>query len=194
MRFPTPLPVLEGGVAVFADAHLGQAERDADDFLEALHAVSARGFRTIVLLGDIFHYFIGDPKFESPLVARVLGEWEALKSAGVALRYVEGNRDFFVRGSRYSRPFAAYGTTDGLAVGGKKYAFVHGDRVNTDDLPYRFWRTASKNPVAAAAHKIIPGPLARAIVHRTEARLYNTNFKHKRVLPEEHLLLEGRRA
>jgi len=194
VRFPTPFPVLEGGVAVFADAHLGQAERDADDFLEALNALSGRGFRTIVLLGDIFHYFIGDPKFESPLVARVLGEWEALKSAGVALRYVEGNRDFFVRGSRYSRPFAAYGTTDGLAVGGKKYAFDHGERVNTDDLPYRFWRTASKNPVAAAALKVIPGPLARAIVHRTEARLYNTNFKHKRVLPEAHLLLEGKRA
>ena len=60
VRFPQPLEVA-GGVAVFADAHLGQVERDAEDFLEALEGVRRRGFSTVVLLGDIFHYFIADP-------------------------------------------------------------------------------------------------------------------------------------
>ncbi len=133
--YPEPRKVADGGVAVFADAHLGQAEGDAADFLAALEGVAAGGFRTVVLLGDIFHYFIGSPKLETPLIRTVLDAWDGLAARGVELRYVEGNRDFFLRGTRWARAFAAYGDTDGLAVGSRRYAFVHGDRVNTRDLP-----------------------------------------------------------
>lgn len=192
--YPAPRTVPRGGVAVFADAHLGQAEGDAADFRAALEEVAARGFRTIVLLGDIFHYFIGSAKLETALTREVLAAWDDLASRGVELRYVEGNRDFFLRGTRWVRAFAAYGDTDGLLVGARRYAFVHGDRVNTRDLPYRFWRRLSKNPVSRAALGFIPGPLARTIVARTEARLYRTNFRHKRHLPEAELRREGGRA
>src|SRR5512143_1056224 len=139
-RYPNPFRVTGGRVAVFADAHLGQVDRDADDFLAALERLRDEGTRTVVLLGDIFHYFIGDAKFVTPLIERVLEAWRALAARGVALRYVEGNRDFFLEGTPFTAPFAAYGGTDGLEVGGRKYAFVHGDRVNTADLPYRLWR------------------------------------------------------
>lgn len=191
--FPPPTRVV-GRVAVFADAHLGQVERDADDFLAALEEVRAKDVRTVVLLGDIFHYFFGDFRLQSAIHRRVIEAWRDLKAAGVSLRYVEGNRDFFLEGTPFVDAFAAYGLMDGLKVGGRSYAFVHGDRVNTADLPYRFWRVVSKNPVSRAALKIIPGPLARAIVRKTEARLYRSNFKHKSVLPEAALLAEARRA
>jgi UDP-2,3-diacylglucosamine hydrolase len=181
-------------VAVFADAHLGQAEDDADDFLQALSDVRERSAARIVLLGDIFNYFIGHPKFETPLVARILSAFRDLASSGVRLRYVEGNRDFFLEGTRFAASFEAYGGTDGLEVGSVRYAFVHGDRVNTRDIPYRFWRAVSKNPLSRAALTLIPGPLARALVAETEKRLHRTNFKHKTRLPETELLAEGRRA
>ncbi len=181
-------------MAVFADAHLGQVEDDGDDFLAALDDAVARGCRTVVLLGDIFHYFIGSAKLETPLVRRVVSAWDDLAARGVELRYVEGNRDFFLRGTRWARSFAAYGDTDGLLVGSRRFAFVHGDRINTRDLPYRFWRRLSKNPVSRAALGLIPGPLARAIVVKTEARLYRTNFRHKRVLPDRELVLEAERV
>jgi UDP-2,3-diacylglucosamine hydrolase len=193
-RYPAPCRVTAGRVAVFADAHLGQVASDADDFLAELTRLHEDGARTVVLLGDIFHYFIGDAKFETPLVRSVTDGWRSLAARGMSLRYVEGNRDFFVRGTRFAAPFAAYGLTDGLEVGGRRYAFTHGDRVNTKDLPYRLWRRASKNPLAWAVMKLLPGVAARAVVARTEARLYRTNFKHKRVLPERFLLEEGRRA
>jgi UDP-2,3-diacylglucosamine hydrolase len=192
--YPEARSVADGGVAVFADSHLGQTEGDAEDFLAGLDDAVARGFGTVVLLGDIFHYFIGSPKLETPLIRRVLAAWDDLAARGVELRYVEGNRDFFVRGTRWARAFAAYGDTDGLLVGGRRYAFVHGDRINTRDLPYRFWRRLSKNPVSRAALGLIPGPLARRIVASTEARLYRTNFRHKRTLPDAEVLREGGRA
>ncbi len=191
--FPPPVRV-PGGVAVFADAHLGQAEGDADDFLDALAAVRGRGLSTIVFLGDIFHVFIGDARFETPLVRRVLEAWRDLAASGTSLRYVEGNRDFFLRGTRFVSAFSAYGETDGLDVGGVTYALVHGDRVNTRDLPYRFWRLLSKNPLSRGALALTPGPLARATVRKTEERLYRTNFRHKSWRPEAELLAEGRRA
>src|ERR1019366_7603771 len=156
--------------------------------------VRRRGFATAVLLGDIFHYFIADPKLETPLLRSTLQGLQGVASRGLSLRYVEGNRDFFVAGSPYAAPFASWALTDGLRIGESRYAFVHGDRVNTADLPYRFWRVVSKNPVAHAALRAIPGPLARAIVARTEARLYRSNFKHKAKLPEAALLAEGRAA
>jgi UDP-2,3-diacylglucosamine hydrolase len=179
---------------VFADAHLGQVEGDADDLLAALDAVRSRGFTTAVLLGDIFHYFIGHPKLETPLLRRTLDGFAALTERGLELRYVEGNRDFFVAGTPYAAPFASYALADGLLVGGRRYAFVHGDRVNTADFPYRFWRRVSKNSVARAALDVIPGSIARAIVARTEARLYRSNFRHKKRLPDEALRAEGRQA
>ena len=191
--FPQPLDV-DGGVAVFADAHLGQVEWDAEDFLDALEGVRRRGFGTAVLLGDIFHYFIGDSKLETPLLTRTLRGLKEVSSRGLSLRYVEGNRDFFVAGSPYAEPFASWALADGLRVGATRYAFVHGDRVNSADLPYRFWRRISKNPVAHGVLKLIPGSLARAIVSRTEARLYRSNFRHKKRLPEAALLAEGRAA
>ena len=58
-RFPEPTPA-PGGAAVFADSHLGQVEGDADDLLASLESVRQRGFSAAVLLGDIFHYFIGN--------------------------------------------------------------------------------------------------------------------------------------
>jgi UDP-2,3-diacylglucosamine pyrophosphatase LpxH len=181
-------------VAVFADAHLGQVERDAEDFLEALEEVRTRGLSTAVLLGDIFHVFVGDPKLETHLLRHTLQGLKDVSSRGLSLRYVEGNRDFFVAGTSYAAPFASWALADGLRVGERSYAFVHGDRVNTADLPYRLWRMVSKNPVSHAALKVIPGSLARAIVSRTEARLYRSNFKHKAKLPEAALLAEGRAA
>lgn len=192
--YPAPRPVAEGGVAVFADSHLGQVEGDADEFLAALEDAVARGFRTVVLLGDVFHVFVGSAKLETPLIRRVVSAWDDLASRGVELRYVEGNRDFFLRGTRWVRAFAGYGDADGLLVGPRRYAFVHGDRINTRDLPYRFWRRLSKNPVSRAALALMPGALARAIVLNTEARLYRTNFRHKRVLPDRELVREAKRA
>jgi UDP-2,3-diacylglucosamine hydrolase len=194
LRLPSPFRVERGAVAIFADAHLGQVAGDCDDFLVALSALPDAGVRTVVLLGDIFHYFIGDRKFETPLVTAVLTGLSRLGAAGLSFRYVEGNRDFFVAGTPYASPFAAYGDADGLEVGGKRYAFVHGDRVNTRDLPYRFWRGLSKNPVSRAVMRVLPGGLARSIVARTESRLYRTNFKHKSHLPVEDLVEEARKA
>ena len=93
--------------AVFADCHVGRRPGDEGPFLEALAAAQERGARAITLLGDIFHFFIAHPKFETPAIARFLDAARRLKQAGVAVTYVEGNRDFFLRGSYAESAFGS---------------------------------------------------------------------------------------
>lgn len=85
--------------AVFADCHVGRRPGDEGPFLDALDASVRRGAKSISLLGDTFHFFIAHPKFETPAIRRFLGKVEELASRGVGVTYVEGNRDFFLRGS-----------------------------------------------------------------------------------------------
>src|SRR6478672_8374073 len=89
--------------AVFADCHVGRRPDDDGPFLEALNRAADRGATEISLLGDIFHFFIAHPKFETPAIRRFLEAADGLRARGVPITYIEGNREFFLRGS-YAEP------------------------------------------------------------------------------------------
>jgi UDP-2,3-diacylglucosamine hydrolase len=180
-------------IAVFADAHVGRSPDDDAPFRQALDRVARRGPREIHLLGDIFHYLIGDRKFSTPGIERVLRQFEAIRRSGTLLRYVEGNRDFFLQNSYLERYFDEISRETRFVAGERRYLLVHGDGVNERDWPYRFWRLASKNPISFGAMKLVPRPLARQIVSRVEARLNRSNFKHKQRLPLDMLRRYGAR-
>jgi UDP-2,3-diacylglucosamine hydrolase len=174
-------------IAVFADAHVGRSPDDDAPFCQALDRVVLRSPREIHFLGDIFHYLIGDRKFLTPIIERVLGKFERIRASGTLLRYVEGNRDFFLQNSYLERFFDQIARETHFVAGGRRFLLVHGDGVNERDWPYRFWRFASKNPISHGAMELIPRSLARRIVSRVEASLYHSNFKHKQRLPVEML-------
>jgi UDP-2,3-diacylglucosamine hydrolase len=137
------------------------------------------------LLGDVFHFFIAHPNFETPAIRRFLDAARQLRDAGVAVTYVEGNRDFFVRGSYVEELFQSVCEAEVFEAGGRRFLAVHGDLLNERDLPYRFWRFLSKNPVSRAAAGLVPKRVGNRLVWRTEARLHRSNFKHKSRLPVE---------
>jgi UDP-2,3-diacylglucosamine hydrolase len=171
--------------AVFADCHVGRSPDDDAPFLGALDRAVQRGAREITFLGDIFHFFIAHPKFETPQIRRFLAAAEALARRGVSLTYVEGNRDFFLRGSYVERYFRLVADEEAFVEGGKRFLAMHGDLLNERDLPYRFWRAVSKNPLSRLSLHVIPKKAGNRFVWKTEARLYRSNFKHKKRLPVE---------
>ncbi len=120
-----------------------------------------------------------------PRSRRFLQKARELKEAGIAVTYVEGNRDFFLRGSYVEDAFASVCDEERFGAGSRRFLATHGDLLNERDLPYRFWRFASKNPVSRAAIDFIPRALANRLVWKIEARLYRSNFKHKTRLPVE---------
>ena len=179
--------------AVFADCHVGRRPGDERPFLEALRTVRGRGAESITLLGDTFHFFIAHPKFETPAIRAFLAEVERLAAEGVPVDYVEGNRDFFLRGSYAERYFRKVADEDVFAAGPRRFLAVHGDLLNDRDYPYRFWRFLSKNRLSRAAVSLVPRGIANRFVWNVEARLYRTNFKHKSRLPFETIRAFARR-
>lgn len=171
--------------AVFADCHVGRREGDEGPFLEALDEARSRGAKSISLLGDIFHFFIAHPKFETPAIARFLGAVDRLRDAGVPVTYVEGNRDFFLRGSYVEHRFREVCDEESFVEGGRRFLLTHGDLLNEEDRPYRLWRAISKNPISRVAIDFLPRKAANRFVWKVEARLYKSNFKHKTRLPVE---------
>ena len=174
-----------GQIFVIGDSHIGLGDGSERPILAWLDRLEPLRPRALYLNGDLFHYLIADDKFCTRSVELVFDRLRALRDGGVPVHYVEGNRDFFLEGS-----FAEAAVTDvameySVRAGGKNYLIVHGDLINDRDLPYRFWRFASKNPFSRFALKLIPKKTARNFVDGVERKLAKTNFKHKSRLPLE---------
>ena len=172
-----------GQIIVIGDSHIGLgdgSEKDVSAWLDRLAAISPRA---LYLNGDLFHYLIAHPKFRTSSVEKVLEKFREIRDRGIAIHYIEGNRDFFLRGSFVEDAVTDIAIEYALPAGDKRYLIIHGDMINDRDWPYRFWRRASKNPFTKLAINFIPKRVARSFVDSMERRLARSNFKHKMQMP-----------
>lgn len=185
--------VAPGQIFVIGDSHIGLAggdEKPISDWLDRLRALRPAA---LYLNGDLFHYLIAHPKFFTAPVEKTMEKFRELVVAGVPIHYVEGNRDFFLKGSFVERAVSDIAIEYEVRAGGAKYLIVHGDMINDRDWPYRFWRRLSKNGVTKLGLELIPKRAARRFVDSVEKRLANSNFKHKSRLPLELMKEYGRK-
>ena len=173
----------ESPVCVIADAHLGGPGGDAGPLVEQLRALPEHGCRHLILLGDIFHVWVGSRKFETEEIRRVVPELRRLRRDGMRIEYVEGNRDFFLAGSPYADAFDLVASETRFEVGGARYLCVHGDGLNDRDRQYLFWRWLSKSTPVRWAVLGLPRSMAGKMVRSTEEKLARTNFKHRMDVP-----------
>lgn len=171
-------------IAVIADAHLGGPGGGAAPLVAQLAALPEQGCGRLVLLGDLFQAWIGISSFETEEIAAVVPALRALRRAGVRVDYIEGNRDFYLARGPYADAFDAVGTEVAFTAGGRRYLAVHGDGLNDRDWQYRFWRRLSKSRPVELAVRHTPESFAQRMVASTEERLSQSNWKHKRELPE----------
>ena len=176
-----------GQIFVIGDSHIGLtdgSEIRVNAWLDRLKALSPRA---LYLNGDLFHYLIARPKFVTPPVRSVMAKLRELRDAGTAVHYVEGNRDFFLHHSFVEDAVTDIDLEYAVPAGTNRYLIIHGDMINDRDLPYRFWRYASKNPLTRIGTALIPGSMARRFVDGVERKLASSNFKHKSRLPVEQM-------
>ena len=171
-------------VALIADAHLGGPGGAAGPLIAQLETLPAQGCRRLVLMGDLFQAWIGFRRFETEDVAAVMAALRRLRQQGVEVDYIEGNRDFFLAGSPYADAFDRIGMETAFEAAGVRYLAVHGDGLNDRDWKYLFWRRLSKSAPIRFLVRNIPRRLAHRMVHSTERRLSQTNFKHRAAVPE----------
>lgn len=189
----TPKPIPPGQIFIIGDSHIGLSEGSDGPVTAWLDRLAALKPKALYLNGDVFHYLIAHPKFFTSSVDKVMKKFRELVDRGVAVHYVEGNRDFFLKGSFVEHAVSDVGLEYEVAAGSRKYLIVHGDMINDRDLPYRFWRRASKNAFTKFALRLIPKTVAKRFVDTVEKRLARSNFKHKRRLPVELMEAYGRK-
>ncbi|HEU4520427.1 MAG TPA: metallophosphoesterase [Thermoanaerobaculia bacterium] len=182
-----------GQIFVIGDSHIGLGKGADVPVTEWLERLASHRPKALYLNGDVFHYLIAVPKFRTESTDRVMAKFRELVERGIGIHYVEGNRDFFVRGSYVEEAVTDTSTQYAVNAGARKYLIIHGDMINDRDWPYRFWRVFSKNPVMRFAVKLVPGRIARKLVDRVEKKLARSNFKHKTRLPVELMEAFGRR-
>lgn len=185
--------IAPGQIFVIGDSHIGLADGSEKPIVAWLDRLEALAPRALYLNGDLFHYLIADGKFYTRSVEIVFARLRALRDSGVAVHYVEGNRDFFLEGSFAEKAVTDVGMEYGIRAGARNYLIVHGDLINDRDYPYRFWRFASKNALSRVSLKMIPKGVAKNFVDSVERRLAKTNFKHKSRLPLVQFEAYGRK-
>lgn len=182
----------EGAIWIIGDSHVGLGAGEEVRMVEWLDRLEAKQPRALYLNGDVFHYFIGNEKFMTPAVDGFLRRLRKLRDQGTDVVWVEGNRDFFVRGSAAEEAVTRVVDWEEIRAGGQRVFVIHGDMINDRDLPYRFWRVFSKNRFMELAVRLVPRKLARRLVDRVEKKLSMSNFKHKTRLPVELMDAYGR--
>jgi UDP-2,3-diacylglucosamine pyrophosphatase LpxH len=172
---------------IIADAHIGQRPGDVADMVSILLNARESGVTEIIYLGDGFQYLIGMSKFWTTGLGEVMETWRGLRQSGVTIGVVEGNRDFFLDAPELAAEIDWSGLVHDFEAGSRHYRLIHGDKVNLRDLQYRFWSRLSKSGVARIWARLLPRPVAVAIVRSMEARLAATNRRFRYQKPLESL-------
>lgn len=172
-----------------ADAHLlDPADNNYQRLLTFLR--QQRGtIRNLVMLGDIFEFWVGYRHTVFAPFVPLLEELRLQRESGTELIFVEGNHDFHL-GPYFSEILECRILPDGgtLELDGKRIFIAHGDQVNPDDRGYRLLRSALRCRLSRLLLALAPPDWAWR-VSRWASRL-SSRRKKSRVcyLPEELLL------
>lgn len=173
-------------ILVLADAHLEKIDDELEIFVRFLHTLHPPEIHSLYILGDLFNIWIGVSQMQLAHQQPVLDALFALRHAGIAVKYVEGNRDYFLSPLYLNAPFHAIMQEYAVEqIGAQRVYFAHGDLVNSDDTQYRRWRAFSRSKGAAILFRCLPQSLAVYVAHSLEQTLRGTNQKHKRFFPEQ---------
>ncbi len=167
-----------------ADGHLDGFHEECEQFLSFLSSLSEGSFHTLYILGDLFNIWLGTPKMQLPHQVPVVKALKMLRNQGILIKYIEGNRDYFLSPLYLNAPFTEIASEyihD--VIGNKRLYFSHGDLVNVHDKQYRLWRKISRNWIVYTGVKCLPQSAAVRFVQYLEQTLRGTNQKNKSFFP-----------
>jgi len=176
----------------FSDAHLGigasESDREKEQQIVAFLDMVARDGRELFIVGDLFDYWFEYRSVVPRGYVRLLGKLAALVDAGIAVTYLAGNHDFWMRGYlREELGIAIHGEPIERTLAGKRFYICHGDGLDPTDRGYRFLKRVFRNKVNIGLFSLLHPDLATAIARWSS----QTSRKHTQDKPrEEKSLLE----
>ena len=170
-----------------ADVHLVEGDGEIPVFQDFLRSLAGNA-STCVIVGDLFNVWIAKRRFMGPGQRGLMDLLGEVSSRGVCFKYVEGNRDYFVRENWAGEPFREVaGSSLSEKIGPARLLVTHGDLVNELDRPYRTWRALSRSWPVRGLLSLLPAPAGRRLGDTLERRLRGTNIRHKSAWPEEQV-------
>jgi UDP-2,3-diacylglucosamine hydrolase len=169
-----------------ADSHLRDEDRAADRFFRFLRTECLTA-GTLILVGDIFDLWIARASLELPVHRALVETVGELRQRGVVVKYVQGNRDYFIADRYGDGPFVR--VVDEVLVeehGGRTLHVAHGDLVNLEDRQYLAWRRFSRSAFVRGAFSCIPPGAAGRLSHYLERRFRTTNTAYRLDFPRAH--------
>jgi UDP-2,3-diacylglucosamine pyrophosphatase LpxH len=183
--------MVRAGMAHFivGDGHFVGRSEEGPRWARLLRQAHERGAREVSILGDLFELWLGLAGLEQSWQRAIFEPLFALKRVGVKLRYVVGNKDYFVeewnaREHLFEQVWDPGGSLDS-PIGPLHLA--HGDLVNTRDRQYRAWRRVSRSRPFAWLVSRAPRRWTGALASRVARGMQNTNRYHKSYFPETEL-------
>ena len=189
---PDPPPALLAGLArielrdplFISDLHLNAgAPATLGRFLRFCKE-DAAAHAELVILGDLFEYWIGDDTLEddSDTVSRaVAAALRALCSRGVRLYVMHGNRDLLL-GAGFLRATGAQLLADPAvaAIDGREVLLAHGDAWCTQDVEYMRFRASVRQE--ATQRQFLAGPRAARLAFVGAARAQSESGKRAKAM------------
>ena len=151
-----------------SDLHLDEARPQIVEEFERFLRDDAPAARALYILGDLFESWVGDDD-DSALAQSVATLLRGLRTGGVPIYFMHGNRDFLL-GSGYAARAGLEVLTDPkvIALDGERTLIMHGDTLCTDDLEYQKFRSLVRDP--AWQRDFLAKPLAERRAFAARAR------------------------
>lgn len=146
-----------GRTLFIADLHLAEERPQASGrFFHFLDSVAA-GADALYILGDLFEYWVGDDDVDAPIARQTAERLKALASAGTAVHFMHGNRDFLLA-QRYAEECGMTLLEDPAVIDlyGTRTLLMHGDTLCTDDRSYQRFRRLVRQPLMRCALRSLP--------------------------------------
>lgn len=143
-------------VWVTGDVHLDPDDGDrAAFFLEFLRAARA-GADRLVILGDLFDYWIGPRHGRRCAYAPVIAAIEAAAREGFPVDFIPGNRDFLGPRELRGIGLAVHGDAVVYARDGARTLVTHGDLLVAGDTSYKRFRRVVRSAAFRFAYWLVP--------------------------------------
>ena len=142
-----------------SDLHLTPGRPAAHETFFRFLAGAATDAAALYVLGDLFESWVGDDDLDDPFNASVAAALAALSAHGVALHFMNGNRDVLA-GDAFVRRCGARLIPDPLLADlhGTNTLLMHGDTLCTDDVEYQKFRAYAHDE--ANQRRFLAQPLA----------------------------------
>lgn len=157
-RLPDVLDVsdLPMPVTVVGDVHLTANEPDVVHRFSAFLAQRATQGGTLVLLGDIFDWWVGrEQATRNPFAREALDPLKAVADAGVRLIFLAGNRDYAFEGCD-GLDLELWPDVVRTRIGSRSVVMSHGDLLCSEDRGYLRMRAWFRSPAGRWLLRTLP--------------------------------------